>query len=289
VSRLQAVGIELRTLLELYFVPGLCALLPWPLGYRWLRLCSRWTWLFEPEWRASLAEARRWVAIVDEQEWARRYRIYRLVDNADYWLSRTRSRRWLARHADAQATWPRPGRLRWACSSTGRVACGRCAHCMPPGRPRRCWRATTASEPWGHSWLGYLYGYLRLSELARASGRPLIFSPSSVKKALAELKASNWVIRELGHPHTTSRTATEPARVNACRAERSETQAVRTSQRWNQHVPCAESAQRLREGPDLRGFIALPAGALLAAGGWCMARAALPAPSELTLRHAAGP
>jgi len=106
VSRLQAVGIELRTLLELYFVPGLCALLPWPLGYRWLRLCSRWTWLFEPEWRASLAEARRWVAIVDEQEWARRYRIYRLVDNADYWLSRTRSRRWLARHADAQATWP---------------------------------------------------------------------------------------------------------------------------------------------------------------------------------------
>ena len=35
-----ALRLEFRALLELYLIPGLAALMPWALGFRWLRFCS---------------------------------------------------------------------------------------------------------------------------------------------------------------------------------------------------------------------------------------------------------
>ena len=205
--RLHALRIELRILCELYLVPGLCIFMPWSIGYRWLRLCARWNWLFEPEWRASLNEAQRWVDIGDPQEWARRYRIYRLVDHADYWLSRTRSRRWLARHVDAQTSWPlaRQAAVGVFFHWSGGMWAVRSLHAAGPSSAVLA--GHYSKRAMGHSWLGYFYGFLRLSELARAGGRPLIFSPGSVKKALAELKASNWVIGTPDVPPTETRLA----------------------------------------------------------------------------------
>src|SRR5690606_32578349 len=103
----DSLRIETRCLLELYLIPGLCVLLPWSIGFRWLRFCARWPRLFSQEWRAALAEAQRWVVIDDPARWAQQYRACRLVDHADYWLSRTRSRGWLDRHVTVRGEWPR--------------------------------------------------------------------------------------------------------------------------------------------------------------------------------------
>ena len=199
--------IETRCLLELYLIPGLCVLLPWSLGFRWLRWCARWPRLFSLEWRAALTEARNWVAIADEAEWAWRYRTTRLVDHADYWLSRTRSRGWLQRHAGVRGEWP--------CTRQAAVGvffhwCGgmwavRALHFAGPSSAVLAGHYSKRSM--GMSWLGYFYGWLRLSELARAGGRPLIFAPGTVKKAQAELAAGHWVIGTPDVPPTETRLA----------------------------------------------------------------------------------
>lgn len=206
-NRLQALRIELRILLELFLIPGLCVLLPWAIGYRWLRWCARWNRLFGAEWRAALDQARQWLEIDDEAQWARDYRTCRLVDHADFWLSRTRSHRWLRRHVDAPVDWPL---ARQAAVGVFFHWCGgmwavRALHAAGPSSAVLAGHYN--KKTMGHSWLGFFYGYLRLAELARAGGRPLIFSPGTVKKAQAELAAGHWVIGTPDVPPTETRLA----------------------------------------------------------------------------------
>ncbi len=190
---LTALRLELRALLELYLIPGLTALMPWPLGFRWLRLCSRLALLYRCEWEPALAQARRFVSIDDEAMWARQFRLAKLVDHADYWTSRTRSRRWLRRHMDVAAPWPR----------LDTPAVGVFFHVCPGLWAMRSLReqGVSASVLAGHfskrsmgdAWLAFAYGVLRLKELQRVSGGPLIFSPGTVKKALAIVQGGGWI------------------------------------------------------------------------------------------------
>lgn len=203
----DSLRIEARCLIELYLIPGVCVLLPWPLAFRWLRLWARWPRLFSQEWRAALAAAQQWITIDDPATWARQYRACRLVDHADYWLSRTRGAGWLDRYVDAPQAWP----------LTGSAAVGVFFHwcggmwavrALHRAGPRAAVLAGHYSKrAMGHSWWGYLYGFLRLSELARAGGRPLIFSPGTVKKAVADLAAGHWVIGTPDVPPTETKLA----------------------------------------------------------------------------------
>ncbi len=106
---------EARDLVELVLVPGLAALLPWPLCFRVFRVLSRFEFLYRAECMEAVrsAEALGWVR-GDRAIWLRTRRLVTLVDHADFYLSRTRSDRWLARHVDITGDWPdgaRPGVL----------------------------------------------------------------------------------------------------------------------------------------------------------------------------------
>lgn len=185
--------LELRALLELYLLPGLAALLPWPLGFRWLRVCSRLTGLYRGEWQAALAQAREFVQINDAALWARQFRLNRLVDHADFWTSRTRSRRWLRRHVDVVGHWPK----------LDTPAVGVFFHVCPGLWAMRSLREQGfdtsvlaghfSRRSMGGSHFAHWYGALRLGELQRVSGGPLIFSPGTVKKSLAMLASGGWV------------------------------------------------------------------------------------------------
>lgn len=185
--------LEIRALLELYLIPGLAALMPWGLGFRWLRFSSRLAWLYRSEWQAALAQARQFVQTGDEALWARQFRLVRLVDHADYWTSRTRSRRWLRRHMDVSTPWP----------TLDTPAVGVFFHVCPGLWAMRSLReqGVNASVLAGHyskrsmggAWLAFAYGVLRLKELQRVSGGPLIFSPGTVKKSLAIIEGGGWI------------------------------------------------------------------------------------------------
>ena len=59
----------------------------------------------------------------------------------------------------------------------------------------------------GMSWLAYWYGHLRLAELARSGGRPLIYAPGTLKQAASELTAGHWVIGTPDVPPSETRLA----------------------------------------------------------------------------------
>ena len=190
----RALRLELRSLLEHWLLPATAVPLPWPLAFRLLRVFARYPGLYEEEWRPALAQAREFVPIDDEREWARRYRLTRLVDHADFWLSRTRSARWLRRHVDGASQFPLRDRaavgvfFHW-CAGQWSV---RALRANGPRAAVLAGRFSTRSM--GGARLGFLYGHVRLRELARAGGRPLIYAPGTVKRALSDLAQGHWVI-----------------------------------------------------------------------------------------------
>lgn len=98
---------EWRDFRELVLLPGLAALLPWALGFRLLRWLARYPGLFRPQTELALAGAQQLSTVDDPESWAREFRLLQLVDQADLYLSLTRSDRWLDHHVTVQGgPWP---------------------------------------------------------------------------------------------------------------------------------------------------------------------------------------
>lgn len=108
---------EARDLLELVLVPGLAAVLPWPLCYRLFRFLCRFDFLYRQECldAARHAQALSWVR-EDLAQWIRTRRLVTLIDHADLYLSRTRTQRWMARHLAVSGEWPDPSQAGVLCT-----------------------------------------------------------------------------------------------------------------------------------------------------------------------------
>lgn len=203
---------ELRALLEYLLLPGLAALLPWPWAFALFRRLARWPWLYAPEWRPALAAASVLLPVADAVDWAWRYRLLRLIDHADFWLSRTRGESWMRRHLHQEGEWPAPGE----------PFVGVFFHWGPGLWPVRALRAAGhrcavlaarfSRRSMGGAWLGYRYGAARLDELARVAGRPLIYAPGSTARALAVLAEGDCVLGAPDTPPTETR-AVVPVRL----------------------------------------------------------------------------
>ena len=108
-SGLERVRNEARDLLELVLVPGLAAILPWGLCFRIFRFLSRFDLLYRQDCSEAIrnAEALGWIR-GDRTRWIQTRRLVTLIDHADFYLSRTRSNRWIARHMAVSGEWPAP-------------------------------------------------------------------------------------------------------------------------------------------------------------------------------------
>jgi hypothetical protein len=108
---------EARDLLELMLLPGIAAVLPWRLCFRLFRLVSRLDWLYAEECNEAVRHAEALGCIRgDRRRWMRDRRLVTLVDHADFYLSRTRSDRWLARHVEVDGEWPEGGKAGILCT-----------------------------------------------------------------------------------------------------------------------------------------------------------------------------
>jgi len=208
-SVLHLLRLELRSLVEYYLLPALALLLPWPLAYRLLRRIARYPGLYEEEWRPALLQAQSLglVPVDDPLDWAWRFRTCRLVDHADFWLSRLRRARWLDRHVDRRDPWPvLPGPavgafFHWCAGMWGVRAL------LAAGNHASVLAGRFSKRSMGGARLGYLYGHIRLRELARASGGPLIYAPRTVQQSVKALAEGRWVIGTPDVPPSETRIA----------------------------------------------------------------------------------
>ncbi len=101
---------EGRAALELVILPGLAALLPWALCYRWFKWLCQHTNVYGAEAHAALEQARHYGVVDDPQTWLWQRRLVTLVDHADLYLARFRGDRWRRRHLVRHGNWPVPQR-----------------------------------------------------------------------------------------------------------------------------------------------------------------------------------
>lgn len=92
--------------LTLFVIPALAALLPWRLGFAWLRRLARQEWLYREAVEPAWAAARPYCPGVDPDLWKYRFRLLRLVDHTDSYLTLLRSTGWWLRQIQQSGQWP---------------------------------------------------------------------------------------------------------------------------------------------------------------------------------------
>lgn len=199
-TRSQRVRAELRDLVELFLLPGCAALLPWPLCFRLFRLFSRWRWPYRAQCEQALAEAkaRGWVA--DEAGWLSQRRLVTLVDHADFFLARTRSDRWMARHLTVEGRWPEGDRPRILCTFHWGAGMWGLRHARANGMRAHALVAPVRSEHYLGRRIAYHYTRMRNREVEAALGRRPLDVSGSLRPALKALKAREQVLAAVDVP-----------------------------------------------------------------------------------------
>jgi len=187
-----------RDLFELYLAPASAALLPWPLSIRWLRWLARREWLYAAEVAAAKRARQEVLGVESPAAWCEEFRLVRLVDHADLYLSLTRSDDWMKRHLRVSGAWPLQGPFIaftfhwgtgfWSLRHLRRAGFRPAMLSTPLGPPPALsdWRAR--------------YGFRRNREVARASGEGVIYLGGAKDKLRAHLAAGGVVVGLLDVP-----------------------------------------------------------------------------------------
>lgn len=172
IDRLRRRG---RLLLELFLVPGACALLPWPVALRLLHRLAALPFWYRSEVELATAHAHRLGFAPDPEAFARRARLRMLVDNHDGYQTLLRGRRYIQRWIDIEGDpLPAKGPLLFVGLHHG------CGFWFLPAVRELGLGPTIVAPRVDHltSRSGRLeatYLRWRLKLIARAAGRPLVY------------------------------------------------------------------------------------------------------------------
>lgn len=108
--------LEIRHAIELVLVPSLAIFLPWKMAFWVFKFFSHWSFLYRNICLQALEQAKVHGWVDDEADWLARRRLVTLIDHADYYLARTRSNAWIARHFKIEGQWPDPGQAGILCT-----------------------------------------------------------------------------------------------------------------------------------------------------------------------------
>jgi lauroyl/myristoyl acyltransferase len=192
--------LEARDLIELVLVPGLAAILPWPLCYRLFKRLSRWRLLYREACDQEYPYARQRGWFNDLEAWRAARRLVMLVDHADYYLCRFRTTTWMRRHMDVDGSWPAPGKAAILCSF--HWGCGMWAlwHLGAAGLHPHPLVATLRRDMFPGRWVRYQYFRLRNNAVRDALGQEPLDTAASLRPALEALRADGQLIALLDVP-----------------------------------------------------------------------------------------
>lgn len=175
---------------QFFIAPGIAALVPWWLGYRWLRWLSRHTRLFDDMALPLAAAAASHLRLSDEERarFAERVRLVLLLDHADLYLTIVRWHRfgppW---HVQIRGEWPHEGGFintgfhygtgHWIFRSLARA--GRESVALYAERSREGFRAHPVR---------FWYGDLRIASVEKLAGTESVFRPH-IRRALHAIES----------------------------------------------------------------------------------------------------
>ncbi len=191
---------EGQDLLELVLIPGLAAILPWPLCYRVFRFISRWQGLYREISEGGFDFARGGGWAHDERIWKRQRRIVAMVDHADFYLARTRSDRWMKRYLKVAGSWPEPGEAGLLCTFHWAAGMWGLRHAGAHGMRAHPLVATLRREHFPGRSVRYWYYRLRNGAVRDALGCEPLDTSISLKPALQALRQGEQILAAIDVP-----------------------------------------------------------------------------------------
>lgn len=197
-----------------FFVPGVAALLPWTLGWRWLRAWARFNGgPFDEAARAALAVAPQHLEIGNPQKFLAAARLIWLMDYCDLYLSITRWRRgarpW---HVTCSGSWPQNGPFIAAGFHFGTC------HWVFKTLAAAGHDSTVISVRWDRSEfkkhpMRYQYGRLRYWDMQRLGRLPVAYRPGIKDKLNEALRSGAAVVALIDLPPRMAPRGQRPVRL----------------------------------------------------------------------------
>lgn len=198
---------------QFFIVPIVAALLPWRLAYRWLRWLSRGASAFDEPAQAARAVAPQHLDVGDVERFTANVRLHWLLDTCDLYLSLLHWKRpWRPWHIERVGEWPRDGRFVVAGFHHGN------GHWMFKSLAEAGHDSVIVSARWDKADypglpVRFRYGCLRGYDMARLSGRPLIFRPNARQQLADSLAAGYAAIGVLDMPPRLAPNGQRPVRL----------------------------------------------------------------------------
>jgi phosphatidylinositol dimannoside acyltransferase len=194
--------------LGMYLLPGFVAVLPWRLGFGLLKRCARNERLYQEAADPAWVAAREHCPDSDEKTFKYRFRLLRLVDHTDVYLTLLRGKRWRQRNITALGDWPQAG----ACVFlTYHWGAGNWV--WPLLRERGFAAYFLAQRPQGRSLgltrLSHWFGSLRGWALRRIGSRGALFTGDSAETVIAALRRGESVVGMLDLPARAQQSAAQ--------------------------------------------------------------------------------
>jgi hypothetical protein len=178
---------------QFFIVPGIAALLPWRLAWRWLRWRAQHDGgPFDEAARAALAVAPKHLAVGDEKSFVAKVRLLWLMDYCDLYLSITRWRRaWRPWHVQRIGEWPRGafiaagfhhGTCHWVFKTLAEA-----------GHDSMVISIRWSRDEYAGLPMRYWYGRLRYWDMARLGRRPIAYRPG-IKQMLGQTLADGAAV-----------------------------------------------------------------------------------------------
>ena len=184
----------------LYLLPGCVALLPWPLGFALLKRFARSERLYRESVEPAWAAARQHCPGSNETLWKFRFRLLRLVDHADVYLTLIRGPRWRRRYVVESGIWPESGRS--CVFLTYHWGAGNWVWSMLRARGFGAW--FLAQRPQGRALgltrLSHWFGAFRAWALRRIGSRGALFTGNSADAVILALRSGGSVVGMLDLP-----------------------------------------------------------------------------------------
>ena len=199
-SALNRLRTEWRDLLELVLLPGLAAVLPWPLCFRIFRRLARWDWLYHDPCHSALTQARLRGWVHDEANWLLKRRLITLVDHADFYLARTRSDAWMRRYVHAGGRWPTGKDAAILCTFHWGAGMWGLRHAAAHGLHAHALVAAMEGMPFAGRSVLRRYAMARTRSVGRALGRAPLVVSGSLRPVVQALRRNEQVFAAVDVP-----------------------------------------------------------------------------------------
>lgn len=228
--------VQLRDVVELYALPLLAVVLPWPWCFALYKRCAQSAWLYRQTANRALAQAQvlGYVApspdgvaqassaaiavaanrqvnrqapdasmthdLPDAATWLAQRKLVTLVDHADHYLSRTRSSRWLRRYVDVQGQWPQPDKAAVLCTFHWGAGMWSLRHARQAGLKVHALAAPLDGAQFAGRPVLHAYAKARTASAAREMGQPTLDASQSMRPVFKALKAGEQVLAVVDVP-----------------------------------------------------------------------------------------